>query len=74
LPAKDPTKVPSPVPIADEKVNEPMRSLPAVAVPEKVKLTVVTPVNVPTPTRSDAFWPVIFTFEENPKPPLFPGF
>ena len=53
FPAKDPVKVPLPLPIADAKVKEPMRSLPAVAVPAKVRLTVLIPVNVPVPVKID---------------------
>ena len=74
FPAKDPVKVPLPLPIADAKVKEPMRSLPAVAVPAKVRLTVLTPLNVPVPVKSDPVWLPMFTVDENPKLPLFAGF
>jgi hypothetical protein len=53
FPVTDPIKVPLPVPIADAKVNEPMRSLPAVAVPENVRLTALIPANVPVPVKID---------------------
>jgi hypothetical protein len=73
FPAKDPVNVPLPLPIADAKVKEPMRSLPAVAVPAKVRLTVLTPLNVPVPVKSDPVWLPMFTVDENPKLPLFAG-
>jgi hypothetical protein len=74
FPAKDPVNVPLPLPIADAKVKEPMRSLPEVAVPAKVKLTVLVPVNVPVPVKSDPVWLLILTIDENPELPLFAGF
>ena len=74
FPATDPVKVPLPVPIADAKVNEPMRSLPAVAVPENARLTILIPVNVPAPVNTDPFWLLRFTVDEIPTVPLFDGF
>jgi hypothetical protein len=75
FPARDPVKVPLPLPIADAKVKEPMRSLPAVALPAKVKLTVLVPVNVPVPEKSDPVWLPMFTVDEKPGVvPLFAGF
>ena len=74
FPARDPVKVPLPLPIADAKVNEPKRSLPAVAVPAKVRLTLLTPLNVPVPIKSDPVWLPMLTVDKNPKFPLFAGF
>ena len=74
FPLSKPVNVPLPVPTPDENAKEPMRSDPAVAVPEIARLIVIAPVKVPVPVKIDPLWLPMFTAAESPMVPLFAGF
>ena len=74
FPLSRPVNVPLPLPTPDENAKEPMRSDPAVAVPEIARLIVIAPANVPVPVKTDPFWLAMFTAGDSPTVPLFAGF